>query len=100
MKITPLSEAYATSSLHTSKPESKAEAAGCDKTPKQTKSLVVSLSLEAQSMSKVDGLVGLMNMAKIESVRAEIQNGTFRVNPELIADRLLEGIRKQLPEQA
>jgi flagellar biosynthesis anti-sigma factor FlgM len=99
MKITPLSEAYATSSLHTSKPESKVEAAGCDKTPTQTKSLVVSLSREAQSMSKVDGLVGLMNMAKIETVRAEIQNGTFRVNPELIADRLLEGIRKQLPEQ-
>ena len=99
MKINPLSEAYATSSLPTSKPESKVEAAGCGKTPAQTNSSVVSLSRAAQSMAKVDGLVGVMNMAKVESVRAELKNGTFRINPEVIADRLLEGVREQLPRQ-
>lgn len=100
MKITPLSEAYAATSLPTSKPESKVEAAGSGKTPAKTKSLVVSLSSAVQSMANVDGVAGVMNMAKVESVRAEFQNGTFRVNPEVIADRLLEGTREQLRRQA
>ncbi|WP_090142500.1 flagellar biosynthesis anti-sigma factor FlgM [Limnohabitans sp. DM1] len=99
MKIPPLSDAYATSSLPTSKTESKVEVAGSGKTPAETQSLVVSLSRAAQSMAYVDGLVGVVNMTKVESVRAELQNGTFRINPEVIADRLLAGISEQLPRQ-
>eukprot|EP01030_Chromulinospumella_sphaerica_P001027 gene1027-1007_t len=33
-------------------------------------------------MAHVDTLAGVMNMAKVDSVRAEFQKGTFRVNPE------------------
>jgi anti-sigma28 factor (negative regulator of flagellin synthesis) len=51
-------------------------------------------------MANVDGISGVMNMSKVESVRAEFQNGTFRVNPEVIADRLLEGTREQLRRHA
>ncbi|PVE41758.1 flagellar biosynthesis anti-sigma factor FlgM [Limnohabitans planktonicus] len=96
MKITPLSESHATSSL----PTSKVEAAGSGKTPATSKSWVVSLSSAVQSMAHVDTLAGVMNMAKVDSVRAEFQKGTFRVNPEVIADRLLEGTREQLRRQA
>eukprot|EP01034_Spumella_vulgaris_P030445 gene30445-37662_t len=78
MKITPLSESHATSSL----PTSKVEAAGSGKTPATSKSWVVSLSSAVQSMAHVDTLAGVMNMAKVDSVRAEFQKGTFRVNPE------------------
>jgi hypothetical protein len=42
MKINPLSEAYAATSLPTSKPESKVEVAGSGKNSAKTKSLVVS----------------------------------------------------------
>lgn len=100
MKITPLSESHATSSLPTSKAQSKVEAAGSGKTPATSKSWVVSLSSAVQSMAHVDTLAGVMNMAKVDSVRAEFQKGTFRVNPEVIADRLLEGTREQLRRQA
>lgn len=100
MKINPLSEAYAATSLPTSKPESRVEAAGSGKTPAKGKSLVVSLSSAVQSMANVDGVAGVMNMSKVDSVRAEFQNGTFKVNPEVIADRLLEGTRDQLRRHA
>jgi negative regulator of flagellin synthesis FlgM len=100
MKINPLSEAYAATSLPTSKPESKVEVAGSGKSPAKSKSLVVSLSSAVQSMAQVDGIAGVLNMSKVESVRAEFQNGTFKVNPEVIADRLLEGTRDQLRRQA
>lgn len=100
MKINPLSEAYAATSLPTSKPESRVEVAGSGKTPAKGKSLVVSLSSAVQSMANVDGVAGVMNMSKVDSVRAEFQNGTFKVNPEVIADRLLEGTRDQLRRHA
>jgi anti-sigma28 factor (negative regulator of flagellin synthesis) len=51
-------------------------------------------------MANVDSSAPVMNMAKVESVRAEFQNGTFRPNPEVIADRLLEDTRQQLRRQA
>jgi anti-sigma28 factor (negative regulator of flagellin synthesis) len=100
MKITPLSEAYAASSLPTGIPEGKVEVTGGSKTPAISKSWVVSLSSAVQSMAHVDGLAGVMNMAKVDSVRAEFEKGTFRVNPEVIADRLLAGTREQLRRQA
>jgi len=46
-------------------------------------------------MANVDGLADVMNLPKVESIRAQFQNGTFRINPEVIADRLLEGTREQ-----
>lgn len=100
MKITPLSDAYAASSLPPPRPESKFEVPGTGQPPAKTKSLMVSLSSAVQSMVHVDGLAGVMNMAKVDSVRAEFQNGTFRINPEVIADRLLEGMREQFQRQA
>lgn len=100
MKINPLSEAYVATSLPTSKPDGKVEAAGSGKGAAKAQSLVVSLSNTVQSMANVDSSAPVMNMAKVESVRAEFQNGTFRPNPEVIADRLLEDTRQQLRRQA
>ncbi|MFZ4741979.1 MAG: flagellar biosynthesis anti-sigma factor FlgM [Limnohabitans sp.] len=100
MKINPLSEAYAATSLPTTKTEGKVEAVGYGKSPAKVNSLVVSLSNAVQSMAKIDSSAAVMNMVKVESIRSEFQKGTFRVNPEVIADRLLGETREQLRRQA
>jgi len=99
MKINPLSEAYAATSLPTTKTEGKVEAVGYGKSPAKVNSLVVSLSNAVQSMAKIDSSAAV-NMVKVESIRSEFQKGTFRVNPEVIADRLLGETREQLRRQA
>jgi negative regulator of flagellin synthesis FlgM len=37
---------------------------------------------------------GVINMDKVMAVRASIEQGAFKVNPEVVADRLLENAQE------
>jgi negative regulator of flagellin synthesis FlgM len=68
------------------KPESKSD---------KPDGVKVSISSQAQALetSSEDAAV---DMAKVEAVRAEIQQGTYKVNPEAIADKLLANAQEML----
>ena len=58
----------------------------------------VSVSISDPVRSMVQGGVsdGVVNMDKVLAVRASIEQGAFKVNPELVADRLLENAQEVL----
>jgi len=56
-------------------------------------STTVTLSPQSQALS---GSGDVVDMGKVESMRAAIQNGTFKANPEAIADKLLSNAKEML----
>jgi negative regulator of flagellin synthesis FlgM len=59
----------------------------------------VQLTLSATTQSSPAGGVGdsaVFNAEKVEAMRQAIANGTFRVNPEAIADKLLANAAEML----
>ena len=52
--------------------------------------VTVTLSSASQAMSSVNGASGdVFNAQKVEAMKLAIANGTFQVNPEAIADKML-----------
>ena len=56
-------------------------------------SMTVTLSPQSQALSSSSDV---MDMGKVESMRSAIQNGTFSVNAEAIADKLLSNAQEML----
>jgi len=56
-------------------------------------STTVTLSAQSQALT---GSSDVVDMGKVESMRSAIQNGTFKANPEAIADRLLSNAKEML----
>lgn len=59
--------------------------------------VVVSLSLASQAISSASGTGGeVFNAQKVEAMKLAIANGTFQVNPEAIADKMLSNAAEML----
>lgn len=56
-------------------------------------STTVTLSPQSQALS---GSNDVIDMDKVQSMRSAIENGTFRINPEAIADKLLSNAKEML----
>ena len=57
----------------------------------------VSISSEAKALDQAQQSQSAdMDMAKVEAVRSQIQHGTYQVNPEAIADKLLANAQEML----
>jgi len=57
----------------------------------------VSISSEAKALDQAQQSQSAdMDMAKVEAVRSQIQQGTYQVNPEAIADKLLANAQEML----
>lgn len=63
----------------------------------QSAGVEVTVSNLARSLSTAkSGESADVDMAKVNAVRASIQNGTYTVNPEAIADKLLSNAQEML----
>ncbi len=58
-------------------------------------SATVAISSEATALAAVAG-DGSFDAAKVERIGQSIQNGTFKVNPEAIADKLIANAQELL----
>jgi len=61
----------------------------------------VSVSTLARSLDKPEVTTsGVFDTAKVNAVKTAIQNGTYKVNPEAIADKLLSNAQEMLDRSA
>jgi negative regulator of flagellin synthesis FlgM len=59
--------------------------------------VTVTLSSASQAMSSAGGAGGeVFNAQKVEAMKLAIANGTFQVNPEAIADKMLSNAAEML----
>jgi negative regulator of flagellin synthesis FlgM len=59
--------------------------------------VAVTVSTQAQSLKKLPASqTGDIDMAKVAAVKSAIQEGTYVVNPEAIADKLLSNAQEML----
>jgi negative regulator of flagellin synthesis FlgM len=65
------------------------KASGVSSTPSETDS--VHLSSTAQSLTQ-SGTSGVFDARKVEEIKAAIANGTFKVDPEKVANGLLDTV--------
>lgn len=57
----------------------------------------VTVSVRARSLVQAELSAGSdIDMAKVEAIRSAIEQGTFKVNPEVIADKLLANAKDML----
>ena len=71
-------------------------AAASASSPQSASVRLSSMAIEAASPSVVTGANATFDSARVEKVRAAIESGTYRVDPEVIADRLIEFARERL----
>jgi negative regulator of flagellin synthesis FlgM len=55
------------------------------------------MSTLARSLETSGSETGEVDMAKVNSVKQAISQGTYVVNPEVIADKLLSNAQEMLP---
>lgn len=106
MKINPLSDAYASNGIASTKADGKSGVSSASSVARSTPattaeaatpaSVSVRLSGSVQSVAALAATGDVYNLDKVQSIRGEIQNGTYRVNPELIADGLMAEARMVL----
>lgn len=77
-----------------------AAAAGALAAAQPQAGVVVTLSMASQAMSSAGGTGGtsgeVFNVQKVEAMKLAIANGTFQVNPEAIADKMLSNAAEML----
>ena len=74
-----------------------AAAAGALAAAQPQAGVTVTLSMASQAMSSVGGTGGeVFNAQKVEAMKLAIANGTFQVNPEAIADKMLSNATEML----
>ena len=56
----------------------------------------VQLSSQARALAAQNSSTGVMDVAKIEEIKAAIANGTFKVDPENVANGLLDTVNDLL----
>ena len=57
------------------------------------------LSSQLQTIESSLANGGVVDMARVEEIKQAISDGRFKVNPEVIADRLLETVRELIQSQ-
>jgi negative regulator of flagellin synthesis FlgM len=78
-------------------PSAVATANAAATTSTQSAGVAVTVSTLARSLSAAKtGDTAEVDMAKVDSVRSAIQQGTFKVNPDAIADKLLANAQEML----
>ena len=71
--------------------------AGAAAAAKSQAGITVTLSSASQAMSSASGTGGeVFNAQKVEAMKLSIANGTFQVNPEAIADKMLSNAAEML----
>ena len=83
----------------TALPEATIPGGQADPSASRTPSASLRLSstaLEAASPGAVMGAAGTFDSDRVEKLRAVIESGSYRVDPELIADRLIGFARERL----
>jgi negative regulator of flagellin synthesis FlgM len=90
MKVPQIAEPYVSTSVQTNRMESPTSP-GVQGTGAASgkKGVSVSISDPVRSMVQVGVNDGVVNMEKVLAVRASMEQGAFKVNPEIVADRLL-----------
>ena len=94
MKVPPIADPYVSSSVQNNRIDSLASPSsgqGVQGSGATQGKQGVSVSISDPVRSMVQGGLdtGVVNMEKVLAVRATIEQGAFKVNPELVADRLL-----------
>ena len=103
MKISPHTEFQSTVTPATQAAQSNVQkasqgAAENAKSSGTSTGVSVSVSTLARTLEKpeVSNNAGDIDHAKVQAVKASIQNGTYKVNPEAIADKLLSNAQEML----
>ena len=98
MKITNLSETPTGALTGAGKPVDRSSSAtsikSADTAPSSESGVTVSLSQVSQTVGRASNDV--FNAQKVQAVRQAIENGSFSVNAEAIADKLLSNARDML----
>ncbi|HEU0189136.1 MAG TPA: flagellar biosynthesis anti-sigma factor FlgM [Gallionella sp.] len=71
--------------------------------PQQSGSTSVSLGSTAAQLQSIESSMAnipVADAAKVAEIKQAISNGHFRVNPEVVADRLLETVRDLIDNRA
>ena len=99
MKLGPLSDtrvAGSSKGVSNAGPNKAASTSGAASTPSAAPSAGVPVTVSNQALAMEQSKGPDIDMAKVASVRTAIANGTFKVNPEAIADKLIANAREML----
>ena len=77
-------------------PASAAEGAAKDAAAVSTAGVPVTVSIAAQSLNPASRVAGDFDAGKVKAVRAAIEKGTFSVDAEAIADKMLSNAQEIL----
>jgi negative regulator of flagellin synthesis FlgM len=78
-------------------PKAAPEAAANASQSAKSAGVAVTVSVQARALEQANrGEAADVNMDKVNAMRAAIENGTFKVNPEVIADKLLANAQEML----
>jgi negative regulator of flagellin synthesis FlgM len=67
--------------------------------PARDKVEITSLSAQLQQLEKVLNDVGVVDTARVEAIKQAISEGRFRIDSEVVADKLLATVREYLVNQ-
>jgi len=98
---TPAAQSLTEVASKAKQPSTLTQAAQANKSESKSESkaagVKVSISREAKALDQAQQSQSAdMDMAKVEAVRSQIQQGTYQVNPEAIADKLLANAQEML----
>lgn len=99
MKVPPIAEPYVSTGVPNNRMEAPASPSAGQGVQgsgaaQGKKGVSVSISDPVRSMVQGGNNAGVVNMDKVLAVRATIEQGAFKVNPEVVADRLLENAQE------
>ncbi len=100
MKVPPIADPYVSTGVQ----NNRVEAPGTQSSSQSVQGVTAALGKRGVSVSISDpvrsmvqgGNVAVINMEKVLAVRASMEQGAFKVNPELVADRLLGNAQEAL----
>ena len=101
MKVPPIADPYVSAGVQNNRMEAPASPSsgqgvqGKGAAPGQ-RGVSVSISDPVRSMVQGGMNAGVVNMEKVLAVRASMEQGAFKVNPEVVADRLLGNAQEAL----
>jgi negative regulator of flagellin synthesis FlgM len=67
--------------------------------PARDKVEITSLSAQLQQLEQALSSVGVVDTARVEAIKLAISEGRFRIDSEVVADKLIATIREYLTSQ-
>lgn len=67
--------------------------------PARDKVEITSLSAQLQQLEQALASVGVVDTARVEAIKLAISEGRFRIDSEVVADKLIATIREYLTSQ-